>query len=80
MWKTGYSTDGIFGVVALCADIDNTTASTSVALPMRNMHAMITTDKTAVTLLPRGALGELCFAGDQIVRASNALLTQCNGS
>lgn len=47
---------------------------------MRNMHAMITTDKTAVTLLPRGALGELCFAGDQIVRASNALLTQCNGS
>jgi hypothetical protein len=36
-------------------------------MPLKNTSAMVIADKDGFNLLPRGAVGLLCFGGDQVV-------------
>lgn len=47
--------------------IETSSAITSLGLPLKNTSAMVIVDKDGFNLLPRGAVGLLCFGGDQVV-------------
>lgn len=66
--SSGYTSEGMLGVVSLCSNVESVT-SASIGLPLRNVFAMIVAENDGFDLLPRGALGEICFAGDQIGRS-----------
>jgi acyl-CoA synthetase (AMP-forming)/AMP-acid ligase II len=47
--------------------IETSSAITGVGKPLKNTSAMVIADKAEFNLLPRGAVGLLCFGGDQVV-------------
>ncbi|KAJ5365051.1 AMP-dependent synthetase/ligase [Penicillium concentricum] len=55
----------------ICTIYPNTQASTyvrNIGRPLKNTSAMVVADGDSLVLLPRGAIGELCFGGDQVGR------------
>ncbi|KAJ5387232.1 hypothetical protein N7509_009773 [Penicillium cosmopolitanum] len=66
----GYGSQGIAGVATLCTNVDLAVFPNNIGVPLRNTSAVIIADTPTATvnILPRGALGELCFGGTQIGR------------
>lgn len=61
------SINPITGVCTTCPTSRTSTSSSSKDLPIKETFAMIVTDQTSSSLLPRGSYGELCFGGNQLV-------------
>ncbi|KAJ5591736.1 uncharacterized protein N7459_002105 [Penicillium hispanicum] len=56
------------GICTICPGFKASTHLTNMGTPLQNTSVMIVADKEPFTLLPRGALGKLCFGGDQVGR------------
>lgn len=71
----GYGSQGIAGVATLCTNVDLAVFPNNIGVPLRNTSAVIIADTPTATvnILPRGALGELCFGGTQIVSIMDSL-------
>ena len=55
------------GICTIDPTVPSSTSSENTEMPIKKTFAMVVTDQTATRLLPRGAYGELCFGGDQVV-------------
>jgi hypothetical protein len=55
------------GICTASVRIETSSAITSLGLPLKNTSAMVIANKDGFDLLPRGAVGLLCFGGDQVV-------------
>ncbi|KAJ5151010.1 Nonribosomal peptide synthase sidC [Penicillium canariense] len=62
----GYNTRGLAGICTASPDIQISSIATNVGAPLKNTSAMVIADKSEFKLLPRGAVGRLCFGGDQV--------------
>lgn len=78
MSPTGYSSTGITGVCTILPNVKTSTSFANIGMPLKNTSAMIVANKNALSLLPRGALGELCFGGDQVVWSMGATYLKQN--
>lgn len=64
---SGYSTRGLAGLRTAPIKIETSSLFTSIGKPLKNTSAVVIADKPGFHLLPRGAVGLLCFNGDQLV-------------
>lgn len=64
----GYTTRGLAGPCTTQVKIEISSAITSLGTPVKNTSVMVVANKDGFNLLPRGAVGILCFGGDQVVR------------
>ncbi|KAJ6134331.1 hypothetical protein N7523_000653 [Penicillium sp. IBT 18751x] len=55
------------GICTINSTVPSSESSGSTEMPIKKTFAMITGDHTATRALIRGAYGELCFGGDQVV-------------
>lgn len=69
----GYSPCGIAGLCTIPVKIDTSSVSTIIGQPLKKTSAVIIADKAGFNLLPRGAVGLLCFGGDQLVSSEKRL-------
>ncbi|OKP15175.1 Hydroxamate-type ferrichrome siderophore peptide synthetase [Penicillium subrubescens] len=67
---SGYTTRGMAGICTASVRIETSSAITSLGLPLKNTSAMVIANKDGFDLLPRGAVGLLCFGGDQVATSS----------
>ncbi|KAJ5447818.1 AMP-dependent synthetase/ligase [Penicillium cf. griseofulvum] len=63
-----YSNRALAYACTLCPNIQASTYVRNIGKPLKNTSAMIVADGDSLGLLPRGAIGELCFGGDQVGR------------
>lgn len=63
----GFTARGIAGLCTAPVKVETSSALTGVGKPLKNTSAMVISDKPEFNLLPRGAVGLLCFGGDQVV-------------
>jgi hypothetical protein len=63
-----YSANVLTHVCAIYPNVKASTSLQNIGKPLRNTSAMVVADQESFTLLPRGAIGEICFGGDQIGR------------
>ncbi|CAG8889549.1 unnamed protein product [Penicillium egyptiacum] len=63
-----YSNRALAHACTLCPNMQATTNVRNVGRPLKNTSVMIIADGVSLGLLPRGAIGELCFGGDQVGR------------
>ena len=68
-----YSPCGIAGLCTTPVKIDTSSVSTIIGQPLKNTSAVIIADKAGFNLLPLGAVGLLCFGGDQLVSSEKRL-------
>lgn len=66
---TGFDLLGLHSPCTL-GSIDSSTPPTSIGRPLGGTSVMIMTGQKDLRLLPRGALGELCFGGNQMVSSA----------
>lgn len=66
-FHSGYSTRGLAGLCTAPIKIETSDVITSIGQPLKNTSAVVIADKPGFHLLPRGAVGLLCFNGDQLV-------------
>ncbi|KAJ5660247.1 hypothetical protein N7507_006698 [Penicillium longicatenatum] len=64
----GYDSLGLAGVCTLYRDFQSSTSLANIGTPLSNTSVIIVSDKPSGTMVPRGAVGELCFGGDQVGR------------
>lgn len=64
----GYKSPNLNGLFTICHNLDRSTSLGSIGKPLMDTSAMIMAGGSKSGLLPRGALGELCFGSDQLVR------------
>lgn len=65
---TGYSSPALTGICTIATNVTQATSHANIGAPLRNTSAMIVASQETFKLLPRGATGELCFGGTQVVR------------
>ncbi|KGO64994.1 AMP-dependent synthetase/ligase [Penicillium italicum] len=63
-----YSNHLLAQACTLCPNMQASTYVRNIGRPLKNTSAMIVADGDSPGLLPRGAIGELCFGGDQVGR------------
>ncbi|KAJ6168553.1 hypothetical protein N7497_001396 [Penicillium chrysogenum] len=63
-----YSSRALAHACTLCPNMQATTYVRNIGRPLKNTSVMIVADGDSLGLLPRGAIGELCFGGDQVGR------------
>ncbi|KAJ5733387.1 hypothetical protein N7493_002173 [Penicillium malachiteum] len=66
--RHGYDNLGLAGVCTINPFVESSTSLTNIGKPLENTSVLILSDQEKYTLLPRGAVGELCFGGDQVAR------------
>ncbi|KAJ6015024.1 hypothetical protein N7540_009615 [Penicillium herquei] len=64
----GYDNLGLAGVCTVNPHVESSTSLTNIGKPLENTSVLILSDHENFTPLPRGAVGELCFGGDQVAR------------
>jgi amino acid adenylation domain-containing protein len=64
-----YSARALTHVCAIYTNVKKSTSLRNIGKPLKNTSAMIAADQELFTLLPRGAIGELWFGGDQVGRS-----------
>ncbi|KAJ5707230.1 hypothetical protein N7488_007031 [Penicillium malachiteum] len=64
----GYDNLGLAGICTVNPYVESSTSLTNIGKPLENTSVFILSDQDKFTLLPRGAVGELCFGGDQVAR------------
>ncbi|KAJ5102908.1 hypothetical protein N7532_003437 [Penicillium argentinense] len=62
----GFSSEGLSGVATIYTNLDENVTCSSIGAPLKNTSAMIIAEKIKFELLPRGAIGEICFGGTQV--------------
>lgn len=65
--SSGYTIRGLAGLCTVPVKIEASSAITSIGVPPKNTSVMVIANKAGFNLLPRGAVGLLCFGGDQVV-------------
>ncbi|KAJ5815263.1 AMP-dependent synthetase/ligase [Penicillium riverlandense] len=76
----GYSARELTYSCTLCPEVEPSTLVLNVGRPLRNTSAMVVADRKTFTLLPRGAVGELCIGGEQVgQRLSNSEISRAGG-
>ncbi|KAJ5543007.1 hypothetical protein N7461_009010 [Penicillium sp. DV-2018c] len=63
-----YSGHALAHVCTLCYNMQESTRVQNIGRPLKNTSAFIMPYGKSLDLLPRGAIGELCFGGDQVGR------------
>ncbi|KAJ6180280.1 hypothetical protein N7519_010741 [Penicillium mononematosum] len=63
-----YSSRALAHACTLCPNMQATTYVRNIGRPLKNISVMIVADGDSLAPLPRGAIGELCFGGDQVGR------------
>ncbi len=66
-FHSGYCTRALTGLCTAPIKIETSSVITSIGQPLKNTSAVVIADKSGFHLLPRGAVGLLCFNGDQLV-------------
>ncbi|KAJ5084270.1 AMP-dependent synthetase/ligase [Penicillium alfredii] len=66
----GYLNRGLTNVCTFYKGVEASTLTANVGRPLNNTSAMIAADQEPFHPLPRGAVGEICFGGDQVGHAS----------
>ena len=56
------------GVATVNTHVVPSTALGNIGAPLKNTSVFVAAQQEQFSILPHGALGELCFGGDQIVR------------
>jgi non-ribosomal peptide synthetase component F len=64
-----YNARALTHVCAIYPNVKKSTSLRNIGKPLKNTSAMIAADQELFTLLPRGAIGELWFGGDQVGRS-----------
>ncbi|KAJ5770743.1 uncharacterized protein N7511_002794 [Penicillium nucicola] len=64
-----YSSGAIAHICAIYPNVKDSASLRNIGKPLNNTSAMIVADQESFSLLPRGAIGELCFGGDQVGRS-----------
>ncbi|KAJ6103233.1 hypothetical protein N7486_005660 [Penicillium sp. IBT 16267x] len=64
----GYDSLGLAGVCTIYSNFQSSTSLANIGTPLSNTSVMIISDKPSGAMVPRGAVGELCFGGDQVGR------------
>jgi amino acid adenylation domain-containing protein len=73
-----YSSHALTHACTICCNMQKSTHVRNIGRPLKSTSAMIMADGDSLGLLPRGAIGELCFGGDQVGRCisdSDSLVT-----
>ncbi|KAJ5605924.1 AMP-dependent synthetase/ligase [Penicillium lagena] len=69
----GYSARGLTYSCTICPKIEPSTLVSNIGRPLKTTSVMVVADRKTLTLLPRGAVGELCIGGEQVgQRLSNS--------
>ncbi|KAJ5977485.1 hypothetical protein N7501_000827 [Penicillium viridicatum] len=63
-----YSNNAMAHACTLCPNMQASTYVRNIGRPLKSTSAMIVEGGDSLGLLPRGAIGELCFGGDQVGR------------
>jgi Acyl-CoA synthetases (AMP-forming)/AMP-acid ligases II len=63
-----YSNNAMAHACTLCPNMQTSTYVRNIGRPLKSTSAMIMEGGHSLSLLPRGAIGELCFGGDQVGR------------
>ncbi|KAG0156567.1 hypothetical protein PDIDSM_3748 [Penicillium digitatum] len=63
-----YSNRALTHECTFCPNMQASTYVRNIGRPLKNTSTMIVADSASLGFLPRGAIGELCFGGDQVGR------------
>lgn len=63
----GYGPSEMTNVCTVCPSIEAWHSPRNIGPPLKNTSAFLISDHDEFCLTPRGAVGELCFGGDQVV-------------
>ncbi|KGO65084.1 AMP-dependent synthetase/ligase [Penicillium expansum] len=74
-----YSNHALAHACTFCPNMQASTYARNIGRPLKNTSAMIVADGDLPGLLPRGAIGELCFGGDQVGRCLHDSETPVTG-
>ncbi|EAW06285.1 nonribosomal siderophore peptide synthase SidC [Aspergillus clavatus NRRL 1] len=64
----GYGPCETTNICTVMTDVKASTQINNIGPPLKNTSAFVVTDDTDFCLTPRGAIGELCFGGDQVAQ------------
>ncbi|KAJ5527964.1 hypothetical protein N7513_012123 [Penicillium frequentans] len=64
----GYDSLGLAGVCTLFPNFQSSNSLANIGAPLSNTSVMIVSGEPSLKIVPRGAVGELCFGGDQVGR------------
>lgn len=64
---TGYGPSETTNICTVKPNLAPTDFINNIGRPLRNTSAFVTVDGDGFVIVPRGAVGELCFGGDQVV-------------
>lgn len=67
MIAKGYDSLGLAGVCTLFPNFQSSNSLANIGAPLSNTSVMIVSGEPSLKIVPRGAVGELCFGGDQVV-------------
>lgn len=69
--ELGYSAHELTYSCTICPKVEPSTLALNVGRPLKTTSAMVVADRETLILLPRGAVGELCIGGEQVVSHKN---------
>lgn len=67
MFNSGYSSPALTSICTIRPAVTSSTHHANIGMPLKNTSVMVVADRSVFTPVLRGAIGELCFGGDQIV-------------
>ncbi len=65
--RKGYGPSETTNICTVKPRVEARDAINNIGPPLKNTSAFVASDAENFTILPRGALGEFCFGGDQVV-------------
>ncbi|KAJ5777126.1 hypothetical protein N7520_000372 [Penicillium odoratum] len=69
----GYDTPGLSGFCTLYSNFESSNSLENIGTPLKNTSVMIVSESPSMKMVPRGAVGELCFGGEQVGRTFSDL-------
>lgn len=69
----GYDSLGLAGVCTLYPNFQSSNSLANIGKPLSNTSVIIVSSKRSEKMVPRGAVGEICFGGDQVVSSASTL-------
>ena len=67
IYCAGYGPSEMTNVCTVCPSIEAWQSPRNVGPPLKNTSVFLASEDDQFCMAPRGAVGELCFAGDQVV-------------
>lgn len=66
-YLAGYGPSEMTNVCSVCPNIEAWHSPRNIGPPLKNTSVFLVSEHDGFSLTPRGAVGELCFGGDQVV-------------